>query len=212
MKKLVGALLLLLVGFSGKAQEEKKQFIHKGILRAQATISPGMMTHISKQGIITYPSFTISLHGNLEYYIADNISIRGDGYYYLQEKHTLQGNPFQFNHSIFSGASYHFKTKNHFDPYLAFEPGISITSGFKGCWYDPFQTPYSCLEGETTLNPLLSSALGFNLYFQKWFHVFGQARYIYGKYLSNAPNPLSLSELRFSFGLGFNLTLIKLKN
>src|SRR4029078_1136522 len=78
-------------------QETKGQFIHKGLLRATGTIA------FTK-------SENIYLHGVSEYYIADNISIRGDIFY------SMKSSFFEFDHSLFSCPSYHFKTKNHFDP------------------------------------------------------------------------------------------------
>jgi hypothetical protein len=65
--------------------------------------------------------------------------------------------------------------------------------------------------GASSVNPLISTAFGFNFYFQRWFHLFGEVRYISGKHLSDATTPLSLNELRFSFGLGWNINLIKKK-
>ena len=117
-------------------------------------------------------------------------------------------NALNFNHAIFSGASYHFKTKNHFDPYFAFEPGISIMqSQYK---MDSFWGLPAIQHSATAINPMISSVIGFNLYFQRWFHLFAETRYMYGKHTS-ASGVISLSELRFSFGLGFNLGLIKPK-
>jgi len=212
MKKLIGVICLFICVITAKAQEEKSQYIRKGLLRSMATISPGIML---KENVST-----ISLHGTLEYYLADNVSLRGDSYYFLNGKKNYGRGliipddlySIAFNHVTFSGASYHFKTKSHFDPYIAIEPGISIAQASEKCPPD-----VTCLlpvwekTYETTANPLISTALGFNFYFQKLFHLFGEARYISGKYLSNAPSPLSLNELRFSFGLGFNLNLIKKK-
>ena len=208
MKKIILLAVLLSVVEASFSQEEKSQYIRKGLIRSMATISPGDMTKIN--------ATTISIHGCLEYYVADNISLRGDSYYFLSAKYNygyiLPGgpNPFEFNHSTFSGASYHFKTKNHFDPYLAIEPGIAITKGkdYSNMFCDPGPCPAS---GKTSANPLFSSAIGFNLYFQKWFHLFMETRYIAGKYISDAPTPLSLNELRFSFGLGFNINALKKK-
>ena len=207
MKKILALLCMVTlsgvkasIGFS---QEEKKQFIHKGLLRAQATISPG---------ILLKGSSTISIHGGLEYYVADNVSIRSDGYYFLKDDQNI----FSLNQSIFSGASYHFKTKNHFDPYFSFAPGISITkrnsySAFLECLVAPCPGQINFYDN-TAINPLLSSVVGFNFYFERWFHLFGEARYITGKYISNTAPPLSLNELRFSFGLGWNLSILKQKS
>ena len=206
MKKIVLVLILLNVAGASFSQEEKKQFIHKGLVRSMATIASGTML---KQNVST-----ISIHGTLEYYISDNISIRGDSYYFLQSKHNygyVIPDPyfFEFNHSTFSGASYHFSTKNHFDYYLAIEPGIGITKRAGGVDCQAWLCEPS---GSSSVNPLFSSAFGFNYYFQKLFHLFGEARYIAGKHLSEAQTPLSLNELRFSFGLGFNLSVFKPKN
>ena len=204
MKKLICAIFFLIGVIIVQAQEEKKQFIHKGILRAQATISPGILL---KENVLT-----TSIYGNLEYYVADNVSIRGDSYYFLQS----ENNPFEFNHSVSTGVSYHFKTKNHFDPYLAVQPGLAWSQR-KSFVCDDFNLPTGgwgpCYDKtyNPSANPLISSAIGFNFYFQRVFHLFAEARYISGKHISDDSSPLSLNELRFSFGLGWNLNLIKQK-
>jgi hypothetical protein len=203
MKTILFCCLFLTTCCSSFAQEERSPYIRKGLLRAQATIAPGIL--------LKENASTISLHGNLEYYVADNVSFRGDSYYFLQAKFDNNINPLRFNHSIFSGASYHFKTKNHFDPYLAIEPGISFFEKITNPIPDGAQSLVAPIYGNRAINPLVSSALGFNFYFERWFHLFGEARYIYGNHLSDAVDPMSLSELRFSFGLGFNLNLIRKK-
>lgn len=208
MKKIISVFCLLIFVVVTQAQDEKGPYIRKGLIRGQATISPGTMLRKSVS--------TISIHGCLEYHIANNISVRGDSYYFIQGKDGAGVNPFEFNHSIFSGMSYHFKTKSHFDPYLGFEPGISITklrsySALIECFTTPCPGDIN-FHDNTAVNPLLSSVLGFNFYFERWFHLFGEARYIGGKHISNSDfYPISLSELRFSFGLGFNLNLLRKK-
>ncbi len=203
MKTIISCYLILATCCYSFAQKEKSSFIRKGLLRAQATISPGVLSEENAS--------TISLHGNLEYYVANNVSFRGDSYYFLHSRFENGINPLHFNHSVFSGASYHFKTKSHFDPYLAIEPGISFTELIMNPCPDGAECLVGPIYGDRAINPLISSAFGFNFYFERWFHLFGETRYIYGKHLSNAPYPLSLSELRFSFGLGFNLNLIRKK-
>ena len=210
MKKIVLAFILLSVAEASFSQDEKKQFIHKGLLRAMATIAPGYML---KESIST-----ISIHGALEYYVADNISIRGDSYYFLNSNQLMPESGFpinysilNYNHATFSGVSCHLRTRNHFDPYFYFQPGISITNATTCLSIAPFNGCGSSVE-KTTANPLISFGTGFNFYFQRWFHLFGEARYVTGKYLSDAPTPMSLNELRFSFGLGFNLSVLKPKS
>lgn len=206
MKKVISIICFLICVIITKAQEEKSQYIRKGLIRSQGTISPGIML---KENVST-----ISIHGNLEYYVADNVSIRGDGYYGLKInepnwEYVTFGEAWPFlysNHQLFAGVSYHIKTKNHFDPYLCLEPGMSMSQSVIGI----FATD-GYFYSNTSFNPLISPALGFNFYFQRFFHLFAEARYISGKHLSNAIIPLSLNELRFSFGLGWNLNLIKQK-
>ena len=179
------------------AQEDtKEQFIHRGLFRAMGSFAEGTMF---EQGVTN-----IYLTGNIEYYISDNVSFRGDGNYFIS---TLGDQaPFNFNHSVFSGADFHFKTKNHFDPYIGIAPGVSIAE-VNPYWNNPLMNVVA-LPTKSYVAPLASMVVGFNLYFQKAFHLFMETRYIYGRHLSNYA-PQSLSELRFTFGLGFNLNFIK---
>jgi hypothetical protein len=202
VKKIIFLLAVVILSVSegsfSFAQEAKTQFIHKGILRATATISPGKL--IDANGT------TISLHGILEYYVANNISIRGDSYYFLKGSFLNRYDLLEVNHEMLAGVSYHFKTKNHFDPYLTLEPGVSITRVSE----HPDDKYYI---RSTTANPLISFGAGFNYYFERWFHLFAETRYISGKYMAMDyhPGSLSLNEIKFSFGLGFNLNVFKPK-
>lgn len=196
MKKLFSLCVVLALAYLPTySQEDSGPFAHKGIIRAMATITPGV--YFKGNGS------SISLHGNLEYYNADQISIRSDIYYYFDYPDGMVS----MNHGLFSGISYHLPTKGNFDPYLAFQPGLALVKGrsYDGLFCDPGPCPYT---GNTTINPMTSEALGFNYYFQKLFHLFVEARFIQGNYLSDAPSPVSLAEIRFSFGLGFNLDLL----
>ena len=192
MKKLFPLVILLGMFDASFAQGEKKPFIRKGLLRATSTISMGGITKIS-------------LHGNLEYYIADNVSIRGDSYYSLKMFKPMWQLDFRpylaSNHQTLAGFSYHFPTKNHFDPYLGFQPGVAISQSItEGGIYS-----------NQTANPIISPLIGFNFYFENWFHLFAETRYVIGNHLSDLYEPVSLNELKISFGLGFNLNLLKKK-
>jgi len=57
----------------------------------------------------------------------------------------------------------------------------------------------------TKANPLMSEVIGFNYYGDKYFHLFAELRLVQGNHMSTYSKPQSLNELRFSFGLGFNL-------
>src|ERR1051326_3596374 len=186
------------------AQEKDKQaFIHRGLLRAMGTISEGAM--------FSQAATNIYLHGNIEYYISDNVSLRGDGFYFVSTIGDVM--PFKFHHAVFSGADFHFKTKNHFDPYIGIAPGISVTSMFLPPYYtiDPSGTQVKNVAGATAVDPLASGVIGVNLYFPKIFHLFIETRYIYGTPLTADAFSQSLSELRFSFGLGLNFDVLKKK-
>lgn len=194
--KFASLILLLSISFL-HAGEHEGTYIRKGLIRTQLTISPGHMFGPKAN--------TLSLHGNLEYYVADRISIRGSTYYLLQARDS-KGSILDMNFSTFSGAAYHFPTSNRFDPYLSFEPGVAVVRDVNK-WYVLPEPGDNALS----VNPVYSSSAGFNYYFERWFHLFGEIRYIYGKHISHNSGPLSLSELRFSFGLGFNLNLIRQK-
>lgn len=189
-KKIIFALFIL-VSVCGNifSQEENKQYIHKNLSRTTLTFSTG---YFPKNKVSS-----VYLTGNVEYYTNNKISVRGDGYYFVNNlsESVLSSEyiPNQ-NHGLFFGALYHFKNNSHFDPYLGLQPGIAISQSKNN-----FQT------SSVTANPLFSSVLGFNYYAKKYAHLFINARYVSGKHLSDARTPMSLNEIRFEFGLGFNL-------
>jgi hypothetical protein len=189
------------------AQLENGQYIHRHLVRADASIVPG---YIFKDNLKN-----IHLNGNLEYYLDHKISIRGDANYMLGSSGLTEDSMhLQDNISIMLGSVLHFPTNSHFDPYFILQPGIAYTSSY----YDP--TGGNVLQDEAdgkiyrykgSLSPLASVGLGFNYYFQRFAHLFLETRYVYGQHLSSAPSPVSLEELRITFGLGFNLFIIKEK-
>ncbi|MEW6468042.1 MAG: hypothetical protein AB1458_03915 [Bacteroidota bacterium] len=196
MRSLIALLLALpLVSI---AQDEKTPYIHKGLFRSVATLSAGRL--------LNEHTSTIFIQGNIEYYVADHVSIRGEGFYMIQSGH--QGAPVfepyvYSNHQVFSGANFHLRSKSHFDPYIGFEPGVAISKAV----IDTVPADQLLLSKQT-VNPAFSCMLGFNYYFEKLFHLFMEARYVHGRHLSNGA-ALSLNELRFSFGLGWNLSFNK---
>jgi hypothetical protein len=202
MKKVICAVLAMASSMGNYAQnDQSERFVRRGLFRSESSFEVGSM--LSQRVTHVY------LQGGIEYYISDNVSIRGDGSYFITGLGDMH--PFAYHHDLFSGASYHFKTKNHFDPYVGMAPGISITA-LNNPYYiicDPGPcTGEEIAPGEAHANPLASIHAGYNLYFQRWFHLFMETRYIYGRHYSNY-YPESLSELRFSFGLGWNFNLIK---
>ena len=172
------------------AQENTSVVAQKGLLRATGTISFGGMTQ--------HEQTNIYIHGVTEYFVSDKITARGDIYYYLKSGNKQMLN---LNHQLFAGASYHFNTQHHFVPYVGFQPGIALT-----------QADFITINQENNMevSPLISTVAGFNFYASRWFHLFIDGRYVSGKHLSNQKT-ISLDEVRLSFGLGFNLNVLKRK-
>jgi len=189
------------------AQLQNGQYIHRHLVRADASIVSG---YIVKDNLKN-----VHLNGNLEYYMDNTISIRGDANYLLGSNGwTEDSMHLKDNISIMLGGAYHFHTNNHFDPYVILQPGIAYTSSY----YDAFPGSYTedpsvkrIYNYRGSLSPLASVGFGFNYYFQRFAHLFAETRYVHGQHLSEAPGPISLQELRITFGLGFNLFIIKEK-
>ncbi len=195
-KATVVLIMISLAGFSVcPSQSDTGAFVHKGLFRTEATFTPGIFL---KGGLTaTY------LSGNLEYYFHRNVSFRGDGYYFLG--YLDKEKPFVFNHSVLAGASYHFATKNHWDPYLGFQPGIALSQSNELVTMMDTSHAWVVVERKSyaSFQPLVSTILGANYYFQKVFHIFGEIRFTNGKHISGFP-ARSLSDIKLSFGLGFN--------
>lgn len=177
----------------------QEPFIKRGLMRAQATISPGKMVNVPRVS-----SFYI--HADLEYYFDERFSVRGDTYYHLGENTAFH--PFyDFNHSAFAGLSYHFTGNKKFDPYVSFEPGAGYSR--VQISVDHMNSNYQDnVKARTSINPLVSCHLGMNLYARKYFHLLAGVRYVYGTHMDDF-STFNLNELRFSFGLGWNLRIKK---
>ncbi len=190
--------------------QTKEQYIFKHLIRADASIVSGYMY---KDGIRN-----VYVNGNAEYYIDNKISVRGDANFLLGSSELSKNYiGFKDNHSIGLGLVYHLKTKNHFDPYFIFQPSIAYSSSYLDVNKAPHVMnadgtyPTNNIYYSPVLSPLATCGLGFNYYFQRFAHLFMETRYIYGQHLSNAPSPLSLEEIRITFGLGFNVFAVKPK-
>ena len=182
-------LVLLFTQIRGHAQQA--DIIRPGLLRAQMTISPSYM--FADKHSYFY------LHGNLEGFLNKKISFVGEAYYYLGDQ-TANNSKYDYNHSIFFGFSRHFTKKNN-DLYVGLQPGVSLTK-------------LNANENNLTstsvgVNPLFSTVVGYNFFVNKVFHFFIQTRFLTGEH--NYDIHQTLSEFRFSAGLGFNLNMLKAK-
>jgi hypothetical protein len=190
------------VQYQGAAfAQENPRFVNKGLLRAQGNVSSGVM--------LKSPGTNIYIHGDLEYYFEPNISIRSESYYFLGTYNS--GPTFAMNHSNFAGVMYHFPAHGKFDPYIGIQPGIALSQLAKPVLLaaDSAQwSPYSVSSYSTAFSPLFSASAGFNYYAYKFFNLFIHVKYVAGKHLSDI-QPESLSELKMTFGLGWNIWVIR---
>jgi hypothetical protein len=202
--KLIISFVVSFVCFSSVvfAQQENTQFIHKHLVRSDASIVAGYMF---KEDLSN-----VHMDGSLEYYIDNKVSIRGSATYMLGSSGlTKDSMGLKDFHTIMLGGAYHFKTGNHLDPYFILQPGLAYTSSYKATYKisPEDNTPLQHYRG--VLSPVGTAGLGFNYYFQRFAHLYVETRYVYGRHLSDAPKSISLEELRVTFGLGFNLFIIK---
>ena len=65
-------------------------------------------------------------------------------------------------------------------------------------------SPTQELNYKISYNPVGSITTGFDFFGEKWFYLFSEVRYIFGKHKSDT-YPVFLDEFRVSFGLGFTL-------
>ncbi|MDF2437291.1 MAG: hypothetical protein K0Q95_1667 [Bacteroidota bacterium] len=200
--KLIPLLLIITLGLSA---QESSQFIHKHLMRADASVVAGTM--------YMHNLSNVYLNGNLEYYLDNTISIRGDANYLLGSSGTTEDlMHLKDNISVMLGLAYHFKTNNHLDPYFIFQPGVAYVSSYSSISLAPSSDKdLNTRNYKGSLSPLSSFGFGANYYFQRFAHLFVEGRYVHGRHLSQAPSPIFLNELRITFGLGFNMFVMKEK-
>ena len=110
-------------------------------------------------------------------------------------------------HGSLAGISYHFTEKKKFDPYAGLQTGIIFAEAKPDI---ELAVVYPYPIDRRSIDPVVSLHVGFNYYATRYFHLFANLRYING--IRNAPDSFNdLNEIRFSFGLGFNLGVKKHK-
>ncbi len=202
MSKYNFTLLFISISVFLFAQQEKSPFIGKHLIRADVSFLSGYMMKEDMKNV--------HLSGDAEYYLDNTISIRGTATYLLGSSGP-GGNVVKLNdfHSVMLGAALHFPVKSHFDPYVILQPGIAYTSSSQTIKVN--DEVQSTVSYRGALTPLATAGIGVNYYFQRFAHLFVEGRYVYGRHLSEAPQSVSLEELRITFGLGFNLFIMKEK-
>ncbi|MFO0357563.1 MAG: hypothetical protein ACK50A_11465 [Sphingobacteriaceae bacterium] len=182
MKKVCVIIFLLLTAFAVKAQEA---FTRTGLIKAMATISPSKM--------FGYNESYFYLHGNLEGYVNEKVSIAGEGYLFLGEQ-SKAPQSFKTLNNLFFGMNYH-KVKGSADLYIGLQPGVAIGK----LNTDSLKVPIA----HVGVSPVFSAVSGVNYFVGNYFNFFIQLRYIAGEH--NYDFHKSLSEIRLSAGLGFNI-------
>jgi len=192
MGKKIILLALIIAPVLGFSQDDET-YGGKGTVRALGTIAPGKL--------FSQDLNTIYIHGNLEYYLEDEIGVKGDGYWFKGTNPA--DSTLLSNHSLFFGPTYHFG-KGNLDPFVSFQPGMNFT---KMTLEEPSDSSY--YQTTTEAVPILSLEAGLNYYISPLFNFSFSMRYLIGTFFSTAPLPIKMNELRFSFGLGFNFGLLK---
>lgn len=197
MKKIIAIFLFIPVLSFAQSSE---RFVAKGLFAGKGTLAAGQMT--------AFKTTNMYVSGNLEYYVEDNVSFRGGLYVFLGSSNATR--PFAQNSTCFTGFYYHFPTKNHLDPYLGLEPGISWTQLKMPDSLSTEPYPYNISKYPKSASPVASVTAGINYYATKFTHLFFEAKYVHGSHVSDIP-ALSLNEIRLVFGFGFNIWTIKKK-
>ena len=179
--------IALFMGFfiSGLSQETDKCKV-----KAALSFSPGFQTENTR---------TVQLHGYLGIRPKQGrIEIRGDAFYFLNA--TGDRPRFTINHQLYTGAFYRFSDKG-FQPYLGFQPGIAYAQSSE---FGRLNEDTGEIEYKKTINPVGSVVGGLDFFSEKFFFIFVETRYIFGKHKSDT-YPVFLDELRLSFGLGLHI-------
>ncbi|MGV6860296.1 MAG: hypothetical protein ACWA41_00900 [Putridiphycobacter sp.] len=182
MKRLLTVVLLVIVSSLNAQEDPKKDWR----IQTAMGFAPGFLSESTQ---------SIQVQGMLGF-LKNKIELRGDSFYFMGN--SGQRPRFSMNHQLYAGAFYHF-LDNQFQPYLGFQPGVAWSQSSE---FGTLNNETGLVEYKPSFNPVASIAGGFDLYADKWFYLFVEARQIFGKHKSNS-YPVYLDEFRFSFGLGF---------
>jgi hypothetical protein len=192
MKKVVVLVITTVICLSGFSQVEDVKNVEEvepkkeWQVKSAISFAPGFITEKTK---------TIQLQGTIGF-VKNKIELRADGFYFLN---SFGDRPrFSMNHQLYAGVFYKFLNEKKFQPYVGLQPGIAISQSSE---YGTLNFEKQEVEYQVTYNPVGSIAGGFDFFGEKWFYLFTEARYIFGKHKSNT-YPVFLDEFRLSFGLG----------
>lgn len=173
-------LSLLFITSVTVAQKKPGPGIRKGMLRAEGSLAYG-----------SGKDARYFLQGELEYLVHNRVGLNGMSYFNIGPS----GNYPKSVHTIFSGPAFHFPMSKQMDFSLAVQPGLSFV-------HDAGSKEHSAVS-EMIPN---SSVMGSIAYYGSFFHIFFQMR-ANAAYTNDTAERQNLSDLRMSFGLGWNLNL-----
>ncbi len=173
-------LALLFISFDSMAQKKPGPGIRKGMLRAEGSLCFG-------SGV----NARYFVQGELEYLVHNRVGLNGMTYFNIGPAGIYPKSV----HSVFSGPAFHFPMSKQLDLSLAIQPGLSFVKD-KGSFEN------SAIS-EMVPN---TSIMGGLAYYGSFFHVFFQMR-ANAAYTNDTVERQNLSDLRMSFGLGWNLNL-----
>lgn len=201
IKKIILILIFcpLLVTGQDSLQTKKhpKRIIGNGMINGGLTFAAGFANSNTQN---------IYVQGYLEYVFQKDFSVRGDIFVFINslgEKARIN-----MNHQLTVISAYHIPNNSPIDPYIGIGPGLALTriSGSGG-----LDSTSGNVSQKIGVNPFLSFNFGLRYYAPKWFHMYIEGAYVLGRHLSNSEK-FDISELRISFGLGFNMNVLEAKN
>jgi outer membrane protein W len=198
------SLLLLLVATTAFGQRKPRpeltgeDIVRKGLLRAQGTISPGWT--------IGDGNTNMYLQGDMEYMLQNKVSLKGDVSYFIG---SVGSKLLKHNHSLFFGAQYHMPYKR-FDPYIGLHPGVSVIQMRNPNLGTP-EIDVAVAESNLKVSPAVSVSTGFNFYVWRYIHFMANLKYVHAIHATEWGTNYGLDEIRISFGLGWNVNLLKRK-
>lgn len=198
IKRISVLALLCVVCISAEAQ--KKTGIHQYLIRTTGSFAFGYGGKEWRYHIYGEAGFLLTdkteFNGGINLGVGSSNPNSLD---YFQGNKTGNINPGDYRwHGYWAGLKYHFLTDKNMDVYVGLQPGLAMVIA-----QPHFSEQLGNAGREMGIAPLVSECAGI-AYYASVFHVYAELRMIQGKY--NSPRySLPLSEVRLSFGLGFNI-------